>query len=164
MASDSTLLIFVPEMNQPPSANPATLDWRNRHPVLDFDTATDEYAIFSAVMPQSYAGTTGVTVYVHYSMETATSGTCAWQVSFERIGDQQQDVDTDSWATANNIAAVTVPGTSGFVDVVNTTFTDGVDMDSVTAGELFRIRVNRDISADTGAGDAELHAVEIRET
>ena len=164
MASGDTLLVFTPTMNEPPTSNPATLDWRNYHPVLDFDTGTDEYAIFSAVMPQSYSGTTGVTVYVHYSMSTATSGTCAWQVSWERIGDGQQDVDTDSWATANNIAAVTVPGTSGNVDIVNTTFTDGADMDSVAAGELFRIRVNRDVSADTGAGDAELHAVEIRET
>lgn len=164
MSSGDTLLVFAPEMNQPPSANPATLDWRNRHPVLDFDTGTDEYAIFSAVMPQAYAGTTGVTVYVHYSMSTATTGTCAWQVSFERIGDQQQDVDADNWATANDIAAVTVPGTSGFVDIVNITFTDGADMASVAAGELFRIRINRDVSADTGAGDAELHSVEIRET
>ena len=164
MASGDTLLVFVAEMNQPPSSNPATLDWRNRHPVLDFDTGTDEYAIYTGVMPQSYAGTTGVTVFVHYSMSSATSGTCAWQVSFERIGDQQQDVDSDSWAAANNISAVTVPGTSGNVDVVNTTFTDGADMDSVAAGETFRIRINRDISADSGAGDAELHAVEIRET
>jgi len=154
MASGDTLCVFTSTMNEPPTTNPATLDWRNRHPVLDFDTATDEYAIFTAIMPRAYASG-GVTVYIHYSMSTATTGTCAWQVSFERIGDQQQDIDIDS---------VTVPATSGNVDIVNTTFTDGVDMDSVAVGELFRIRVNRDVSADTAAGDAELHSVEIKET
>ena len=163
MASGDTLCAFTPTMNEPPTTNPATLDWRNRHPVLDFDTGTDEYAIFSAIMPRAY-GDGGITVYVHYSMSTATSGTCAWQVAFERIGDQQRDVDTDVTWAPNNIAAVTVPGTSGNVDIVNTTFTDGADMDSVAVGELFRIRINRDVSADTAAGDAELHLVEIKET
>jgi len=39
-------------------------------------------------------------------------------------------------------------------------------MDSVAAGELFRIKVTRDADneSDDMAGDAELSAVEIRET
>lgn len=164
MASGDTLLVFTAEMNQPPATNPATLDWRNRHPVLDFvATVTSEYAIFTGVMPQSYAGTTGVTVYIHYSMATATSGDVDWDVFWERIGDGQQDVDADDWGTANSVDGTTVPGTSGLVDIVSVAFTDGADMESVAAGELFRLRVMRDI-ADTAAGDAELHSVEIRET
>ena len=43
-------------------------------------------------------------------------------------------------------------------------FTNGTDMDSVAAGEAFRIKLTRDAVSDTAAGDAELHAVEIRET
>lgn len=163
MASGNTLCKFFPTDNEPPSANFATFDTRNGHPVLDFDTTTQEAAIFSDVLPRNYAGG-GITVYVHYSMTSATSGTCGWDVAFERIGDSQQDVDSDGFATAQTITAVTVPGTSGHVDIVNVAVTDGANIDSIAVGELFRIRVRRDVANDNGAGDAELHAVELKET
>jgi hypothetical protein len=97
-------------------------------------------------------------------MSTATTGNVDWDVEFELIGNEQLDVDADSFAAANSVDDTTVPGTSGFVDVVSIAFTDGADMDSVAAGDLFRIRVTRDAAADTATGDADLHAVEIRET
>jgi len=163
MASGDTLLIFTPLHNEPPASNAATFDVRNAHPVLDFDAATSEDAVFSGVMPQHYGGG-GVTVYIHYSMATATANTIDWDAAFERIGDGQQDVDSDSFAAANSEDDTTVPGTSGHVDVVSIAFTDGADMDSVAAGELFRLKVTRDAASDDATGDAELHAVEIRET
>ena len=163
MASGDTLCQFFPSDNEPPSSNYATLDLRNNHPVLDFDASTNEDAVFSGVMPEHYDGG-GLTVEIHYSMTSATSGDVDWDVSIERIGDQQQDVDSDSFATANSVDNTTVPGTSGNVDVVQVTFTDGADMDSVAAGELFRVKVTRDATSDTAAGDAELHAVHIIET
>ncbi|NIO43432.1 MAG: hypothetical protein GTO41_26720, partial [Burkholderiales bacterium] len=92
MASGDTLLIFRPQDNEPPSSNYATFDTRNQHPVLDFDATTNEDAVFSAVMPRAYSGG-GLTVYIHYAMSTATSGDVDWDVAFERIGDQQQDID-----------------------------------------------------------------------
>jgi hypothetical protein len=144
MASGDTLLIFTPLHNEPPASNPATLDTRNSHPVLDFDASTNEDAVFSAVMPRSYAGTTGITVYIHYAMSSATSGDIDWDVAFERIGDQQQDIDSDGFAAANSVDNTTVPGTSGNVDIVNVTFTDGADMDSVAVGEGFRMKITRD--------------------
>ncbi len=164
MASGDTLLIFSPLHNEPPSSNPATLDIRNQHPTLDFDATTNEVAVFSAVMPQSYAGTTGVTVYLHYAMSSATSGDIDWDVAFERIGDQQLDIDADSFAAVNSVDNTTVPATSGNVDIVSVAFTDGADMDSVAVGEAFRLKVTRDAASDTAAGDAELVKVEIRET
>ena len=163
MASGDTLLIFTPFMNEPPTTNYATLDTRNQHPVLDFDGTTNEYAVFSDVMPQNYDGG-GVTVYIHYSMSSATSNDIDWDVAFERIGDQQLDIDSDDFAAVNSVDNTTVPGTSGLVDIVSIAFTDGADMDSVVAGELFRIKINRDAASDTATGDAELHAIEIRET
>jgi len=164
MASGDTLLVFLPGHNEPPAANYATLDHRNVHPVLDFDASTNESAVFSGVMPQSYAATTGVTVYIHYSMTSATSGDIDWDVAFERIGDQQLDIDADSFAAVNSVDNTTVPGTSGNVDIVSIAFTDGADMDSVGSGEKFRIKITRDAVSDTATGDAELHAIEIRET
>jgi hypothetical protein len=114
-------------------------------------------------MPQSYAGG-GVTVFLHYAMSSAESGDVDWDVAFERIGDQQQDIDSDSFAAVNSVDNTTVPATSGLVDVVSVAFTDGADMDSVAAGEAFRLKVTRDAASDTATGDGELVGVEVRET
>ena len=164
MASGNSLLIFHPYHNAPPTANYATLDTRNQHPCLDFDATTNESAVFSAIMPQNYAGTTGVTVYLHYAMSTATADTVDWDVAWERIGDQQLDIDGDSFAAVNSVDNTTVPGTSGLVDIVSVAFTDGADMDSVAKGESFRLKVTRDAASDDATGDAELYKVEVRET
>jgi hypothetical protein len=83
--------------------------------VLDFDASTNEDAVFSAIMPRLYAGTTGITVYIHYAMSSATSGDVDWDVSFERIGDQQLDIDADSFAAVNSVDNTTVPGTSAWI-------------------------------------------------
>lgn len=103
-------------------------------------------------------------MYLHYAMTTATSGDIDWDVAFERIGDQQQDIDSDSFAAVNSVDNTTVPGTSGLVDIVSVAFTDGADMDSVAAGEAFRLKITRDAASDTTTTDAELLRVEIRET
>ena len=164
MASGDTLIVFGPYHNEPPAANFATLDTRNLHPVLDFDATTNESAIFAGVMPQSYAGTTGVTVYLHYAMSSAEADTVDWDVAFELIGDQGLDIDGDSFAAVNSVDDTTVPETTGLVDVVSVAFTDGADMDSVAVGDEFRMIVTRDAASDDAAGDAELTKVEIRET
>ena len=164
MASGDTLLIFHPYNNEPPASNYATLDTRNSHPCLDFDATTNESAVFSSVMPQHYAGTTGVTVYIHYAMSSATSDTVDWDAAFELIGDQDLDIDGDSFAAVNSVDDTTVPGTSGLVDIVSIAFTDGADMDSVTPGDSFRLKITRDASSDDAAGDAELYKIEVRET
>lgn len=164
MASGNSLLIFRPQDNEPPASNYATLDLRNLHPVLDFDDTTNESAVFSGVMPRHYAGTTGITVYLHYAMTSAEADTVDWDVAFELIGDQDLDIDGDSFAAVNSVDNTTVPGTAGLVDIVNVTFTDGADMDSVTVGDGFRMKVTRDASSDDATGDAELLFVEIKET
>lgn len=163
MASGDTLLIFHPYNNEPPSANFATLDMRNQHPCLDFDAATNEYAVFTGIMPQNYAAG-GVTVYIHYAMTSAVSNTVDWDAAFERIGDQQLDIDADSFAAVQSVDDTTVPGTSGYVDIVSIAFTNGAQMDSVAVGESFRLKINRDAASDDATGDAELIMVEIRET
>ena len=164
MASGDTLCVFSPLHNEPPAANAATLDLRNQHPCLDFDAGTNESAVFSTIMPRHYAATTGVTVYLHYAMSSAEADTVDWDVAFERIGDQQLDIDGDSFAAVNSVDNTTVPATTGLVDIVNVTFTDGADMDSVAVGEAFRLKVTRDAASDDAAGDAELILVEIKET
>lgn len=163
MASGDTLLQFSPLHNEPPSSNPATLDLRNSHPALDFDATTNESAVFSAVVPRHYAGS-GVTVYIHYAMSSAVANTIDWDVAFERIGDQQQDLDADGFAAVQSVDNTTVPGTSGLVDIVSIAFTNGAQMDSIAVGEGFRLKVIRDAASDDAAGDAELVFIELKET
>lgn len=164
MASGDTLLIFTALNNEPPATVYATFDTRNSHPVLDFDATTNESAVFSSVMPQHYAGTTGITVYLHYAMSSAVADTVDWDVAFELIGDQDLDIDGDSFAAVNSVDNTTVPGTTGLVDIVSVAFTDGADMDSVLVGDGFRLKVTRNAVSDDATGDAELIFVELRET
>ena len=163
MASGNTLCTFFAASNEPPTSNYATFDTRNGHLVLDFDTTTQEAAIFTGIMPRNYAGG-GVTVYIHAMLSSATTGTLGWDVSFERMSDATTDLDADSFATAQTVTAATVPGTSGIVLVLNVAITDGANMGSVAAGESFRLRIRRDVSNDTASGDAELICVEVKET
>lgn len=163
MATGETLCVFTPAHNEPPSANYATLDQRNGHYVLDFDTLTQEAAIFSGVLPRNYGGG-GLTVYIHAMLSSATSGTLGWDVAIERMSDATTDLDSDSFASAQTVTATTVPGTSGVVLVLSVAISSGANMDSLAAGEAFRIRIRRDVANDTATGDAELLAVEIKET
>ncbi|HVY52799.1 MAG TPA: hypothetical protein VHA07_14720 [Devosia sp.] len=162
MASGDTLCTFVPYQNEPPSTNYATLGLRNFHPVLQFDDTVSESAVFTAIMPQNYSNATGVTVYVT-GTAVATSGTVGWTVEFERL-DSLTDVDVDSFASAQTITAGSVPATSGQTLTLSGAVTKGANIDSVVAGDLFRVRIKRDVANDNAIGDAELLGVEIRES
>jgi hypothetical protein len=115
-------------------------------------------------MPRSYAGG-GITVSLHYALTSATTYDIRLDTSLERIGDQQLDIDGDSFAAAQNTGDITVPGTSGLVDIVTTTHSNGAEMDSIAVGEGFRMKVLRVAVVGTdAAGDLELRFVEIKET
>ena len=163
MASGDTLATFVPQMNEPPAANFGTPDTRNAHPVLDM--AIDEIAIFSFVVPRHYGGN-GITVYMHYAMASATANDIRLDTFFERIGDQQQDLDADGFdATGVDGADITVPGTSGLVDIINNVHSNGARIDSLAVGEGGRLKILRTAVAGTDAtGDLELRFVELKET
>lgn len=164
MASGDTLLVLSPLAAELPSAAYASLGVRNNHPVLEFDQATDETARFTAVLPRQYGGG-GVTVALHLTDAADTNAAHAsyWDVAFERL--TAQDLDADSFAAAQSNHAHP-NGTSGIPVVIDIPFADGAQMDSVGAGELFRLSVTRDANhaSDDWGGDAQLLAVEIRET
>lgn len=163
MASGDTLAIFMPLQNEPPAATFATIDERNAHPVLDF--ALTEIGVFSFVIPRNYGGG-GITVYLHYALSSATTNDIRLDTTFERIGDQQQDIDSDGFdATGVNGTDTTVPGTSGLVDIVNNVHSDGARLDSLAVGEGGRLKITRTAVAGTdAAGDLELLFVELKES
>lgn len=164
MASTDTLAVFTPLHNEPPSASFATLDLRNGHPVLDFDGAADEEAVFTGIMPDNYAGG-GLTVKVHVAFTSATSGTANIECSLERI--TGLDIDADSFSTMQDVG-VTANGTSGIEVIGSITFTDGAAMDSIVAGDLFRLKIRRDADGTNGTDDIttdmELLGIEVTET
>lgn len=164
MASGNSLCAFTALDNQAPTSAFATLDVRNAHPVLDFDADTDENAVFGLVLPRHYAGG-GLTVSLYWMASSATTGDVKWDVAIERHQADTDDLDSDTFASAQTTTVTTV-GTSGAVNVDTVAFTSGAQMDSLAAGESFRIKVTRDANAagDTMSGDAEILRVEIRET
>ena len=156
--ASSTLARFTPRENQPPATAFATLDTRNSIAVLDFDAAVDESAIFSGVIPENANLASGLQIRLAWMATSATSGNCRWGVQIERC---TTDLDADSFDTAVE-ANTTTSGTAGIPTITEITTTN---LDGLTAGDLFRLRVYRDSSDttnDTMTGDAELIAVEIR--
>lgn len=163
MASGDTLAVFTPNQSEPPTSDFATLDVRSVVSVLDFDDTTSESIQFPGFMPRFYTSL-GVTVTVGYMMTTAIApDTIDLEVAFKSIGDDIDDIDTKAFATANTVLS-TVATDSGQVKYQEIAFTDGAEMDSIAAGEYFRMQVARDITGGTASDDAELVFVEIRET
>ena len=146
------IAVFTPLHNQPPATNYATLSTRNSEPVLQFDTTTQEGAVFGGVMPYNYNnGSIRVTIWA--SLTSATTGTLGWVAAFENMNGQ--DTDSDGFASDQTGTAAIVPGTSGQPMTHQITFTQA-QADSVAAGDAFRLRIRRDVANDTAAGDAEL--------
>lgn len=155
-----TYSIFTPLHNQPPATNYATVDTRNSIMVLDFDASTDESAVFVGVIPESASLASGLTIRIHWMATSATSGTCRWGVQIEDMN--ASDLDSDSFDTAAT-AGSTTNATSGNLTTTSITITT---IDSVVAGDAYRLKVYRDADGTSGTddmtGDAELVAVEVR--
>lgn len=171
MASGNSLCVFGAMDGVPPASSYATQDRiaggaspNESIPVLDFDAAADEFTDFYGFLPAHYSGG-GLTVTLVWSASSATSNNVVWGAAVRRVVDDAEDLDTSHTYDYN---FVTAPAASaqGEVSYDNITFTSGADMDSLTAGEMFVLRVIRDAdhASDTMAGDAELHFVHVKET
>jgi hypothetical protein len=157
---------FNPLNVEPPASNPATFDTRNGHPVLDFDGSTDEEAVWTGRLAGAYAGG-GLTLDTFWSFTSATSGNLRVQAAFERMNLSGLDIDADSFASFQS-AGGSAPGTSGQIIKVTITFTDGAQIDSLAAGDLFRLKIRRDADGTSGTDDittdAEFNYATISET
>ena len=132
---------------------------------MDFDDGSgtsplnsNEAAVFVGVIPDNANLTSGLSVRVNWMATTATTGNCRWGIQFEKMN---TDTDADSFDAATEAHSAT-NGTPGIPTVTTLTCTA---IDSLAAGDFFRIRVYRDASDtvnDTMAGDAELISVEVR--
>lgn len=165
MASADTLLRLSPKAASLPSSNYAQFDTRNSIAVLAFDASTAESVLFDGiVLPSNYAGG-GLTIDIYWMGASATSGDTKWGVAIERDNENNHDLDADAFATQQT-GTGTANGTSGKVTKTTITVSSGANMDSLAAGEPFRLQLQRlaaDV-ADTMTGDAQLLAIHIKET
>lgn len=159
----ATRFVFTPYAAEFPSANFPELRQVNNRPVLAFDAATDEAARWSFIASQSLAGP--LTLIITYMMASAVAGAVRFQAALEAVsaGDAV-DLDAgDSFDTANS-AGQTVPGTAGYIGQLEITLTNA---DSIAAGDLGRLSLNRDADGTSGTddatGDCYVLAVELRD-
>ena len=157
---------FDPQSNEPPSTGLAESDTRNSHPVLDFDTAADECAVFTFVLAEDYGGGS-VDVQLQFTTTAAGGSNVALLTDFERILAGTLDIDADSFDTTAICVLTSSNSTSGITVISTHTHTSG-EIDGLLAGELGRLRVCRDIDgascgSDVQAGDVELVSVTIDE-
>lgn len=152
-----TYSIFTPMTSQPPTSNFATLDTRNSIAVLDFDDTTAEGVFWVGIIPEGASLGSGLIIRIHFMATTATTGGVTWECSIERMN---TDEDSDSFDTVQT-GSSTTNSTSGVITVTSITITT---IDSVSAGDAFRLKIRRLPSdgSDTMVGDAELVAVEVR--
>jgi hypothetical protein len=156
--ASKTLATFTPRDHQPPATAFATLDTRNSIAVLDFDPTTDESAHFVSIIPEGANLASGLKIRLLWTATSATSGDCVWDASLERLN---TDIDSDSFDTLASVTTTT-NATSGIPNSSEITLTT---IDSVTAGDGFRLKITRDANnaSDTMTGDAELIAVEVQQ-
>lgn len=164
MASGNTLGFAGPQASIAASTNMGTFELRNGMLVLAFDPTTAETVYFITRLSRNYSGG-GLTFSIAW-MTSATSGNVVWGISIERHDDEGTDLDSDSFATEGTVTAA-APGTAGQVQYSEIAFASGAAMDSLAAGEQFRIKLRRVASdaADTiNANDCLFMGIEWRET
>ncbi len=132
-------------------------------PAWAFDDSSTEYVDALVRLGDNYGGG-GLTLTLHWS-SGVTSGVAVLGAALRRIQDDAEDLDTSHTYNFNTVNATTASaaGEVGYADI---TFTDGADMDSLSAGELAILRVQRvgGNGSDTLIGDAELISVSGAET
>ena len=172
MASGDTLFVLTPQSSIPTATVYATLDTLADSStvvgtilVLDFAGAVaDEHAEWLVVMPSHYAGTTGITLEVHYAMAGTDGSDVQFEVRALKIiaGETITSEDLQA-ATATDITD-TPNGTADVLDVSPTGAIAKANIGTPVAGDIVRIRLSRDYDHAANADDAQVLAVYITET
>lgn len=157
----NTIFRFFPRDAEFPTTNFATVDTRNNHPCLDFDDTTVETVFFTDFIPQGATFATSGTALTFVLLSTAATaltGNIGWLVALERIVQNGIDIDTDDFGTAQSGSAAVIGGANtGKASQVSVTFTLAQLPSGLAAGDMIRVRVQRDTSVSGDhAGDAEL--------
>lgn len=160
-----TYAAFTPLDNQPPTSAFATLDTRTAGVgVLDFDSTALESAIFVGCLPEAAVTTSGLKVRLAWTADTVTNtDAVVWAIQWQRI-DTSTDLDTDAFSNTVTATAA-ASGTAGVPVITEITITGTANLDSIVAGDFYRIKISRDgtNASDALTNDACLVGVEIRD-
>lgn len=158
MAQGEILFEFYPDGAELPASNYPNRSLRNNHPVLQFDAATDQSCYWTKYLDGRYSGR-GITVRLIWAGATATSNNVVWNVGFERLAENDLDIDGDSFASVQAATDAT-QSTSGKLQYTDIAFTNS-QIDGLLANELFRLVLTRDADngSDNMSGLADVLAV-----
>ena len=141
---------------------PARIDGGKPSWALLFSATQTESALWQFRMPGNYAS--GLVAKLIYTMASAIANKVDMEVEVMALSDGDSDPDVASFDTVNEMTGgTTVPGTAGITDEISITLTND---DSVAAGDLVIVRVNRDHddADDTASGDLELRVFSLEYT
>ena len=169
MASGDILANF-PVSDGIPSGAPAS--WGHRgpgsgggeHPLGNVDDSTNEGWFFDDVLMQNYDGG-GITAEIHWGSFGGNIGVVRWAIAFERIGNEQQDIDSDSFATAKFVNDDVPTPTPGMLKATEIAFLNN-EIDGLLVGEAYRLHLYRNGAHvdDDESGDSQFHHLVLRET
>jgi hypothetical protein len=156
---------FTPIDNVPQTSDFATLDTRTSGvPVLDFDPTAVEAATFTGLLPEAAVTTNGLKIRIAWTADTVTNtDAVVWGIQFQRV-DTSTDLDTDAFSNTFTATAA-ASGTAGVPVITELTLTGTALLDSIVAGDFYRVRISRDAThtSDALTADACLVACEIRD-
>jgi hypothetical protein len=156
---------FTPIDNVPQTSGFATLDTRTAGvPVLDFDPTAVEAATFTGLLPEAAVTTNGLKIRIAWTADTVTNtDAVVWGIQFQRV-DTSTDLDTDAFSNTFTATAA-ASGTAGVPVISELTLTGTALLDSIVAGDFYRVRISRDAThtSDALTADACLVACEIRD-
>jgi hypothetical protein len=133
-------------------------------PVCRFTNSGVLTAYFPLIMPQFYTGG-GVTVFLNWLAETATSGNVGWTIAFSRLNPNNQNFGTPAFGPSQSVAGVAVAGVAGVSKQSSKAVTAGTNMNGIVAGDQFVMSLSRDNTVGSNAaGFADMMTGEIRET
>lgn len=175
MASGDTLFTLLAEYGKAPEANAALPVWLLRSStdepdeyveIKAFDETTNQYLIFSDVLPANYAGTTGITLKIGWITESTGGEVVRWEAAFNSFTDNVDNILSKAAAAVQSVND-TASVTAGVLNVATILFTNGAQIDNLAVNEFFILRVNRDAAdaADTmNAHKAKLIYIQAIET
>lgn len=138
-----------------PATNPAALveapgaTVYGGYSTLDYDTTTDEHAVWRIPVPD-YDG--GNMTFKFYWFGAATTGNVAWTIESVGVANAEEIVA----AVVGDLADVTADTVAGTTLDLNVTTHSTYNPAGVAADDLMVIEITRDVSRDTMAGDAKL--------
>jgi hypothetical protein len=118
-----------------------------------FDDASDEELFAQGIMPPNYGGQ-GLVLRLTWYITADTTGNVIWGAQFENEP-AGFDLSASSFDTAQTVTVDPVATTNQTMES-DITFSSSSEIDSLTSGDQFRLRIYRDATADSFGNDALL--------